>query len=122
MSIKSFIASVIFSAIMSLIAWVLILVYTDPFTAEKIWLVLFYATFFLFCISFFTLVGLGGRKLVFGRRLNILAFMNAFRQAILFSLLLVGCLVLQSFELLAWWNAGLLVGAIVVLEFCFLLC
>lgn len=122
MSIKAFIASVVFSSIMSLVAWILILVYIDPSKMEGWWLVLFYAILFLFFISFFLLLGLWGRKLMFGRRLNISAFMNSFRQATLFSLLLVGVLILQSFQLLAWWNGLLLVGAVVFLEFCFLLC
>lgn len=122
MSIKTFIASVIFSAILSLIAWVLLLVYVDPGKIEGWRLVLFYAVLFLFCISLFLLIGLWGRKLAAGKRLNISAFMNSFRQSVLFSLLLVGILILQSFQLLAWWNGLLLVGAIVFLEFCFLAC
>ncbi len=122
MSIKAFIVSVVFSAIVSLAAWILILVYIDPAKMEGMWLVLFYAVLFLFCISFFLLLGLWGRKLMFGRRLNISAFMNSFRQAVLFSLLLVGVLILQSFHLFVWWNGALLVGAVVFLEFCFLIC
>ena len=108
----------------TLLAWAtagLLLGSTHPATAPVSAYALLYASLFL---------GIAGVSAMLGLALRMFAIRKgevvsrqaaiAFRQAALFSGMLVGALALQAAALLTWWNAALLVVAATLLETLFI--
>ena len=109
----------------TVIAWLgffLVVASFDPFQASVLVLIFFYLTFFLGILGALSLLGFWCRKMFTRKKiLSQRAVMESFRQAIIFSIILVIALLLQSVRLLTWWNIFLLVIAATILEFLILI-
>jgi len=119
-SAKRYFYSLVFVLLLSLGALLYLIIKVNPTTAEFSQIGLFYATLFLLGLSTFTLAGYIFR--VSSSRnspLKIFAY-TSLRQGILFSLLLVVCLFLQSLRALSILSVVLLVVSITLLELAFL--
>ncbi len=118
MTLKIYIFIITICTILCWISWGIILWNIDPSETELGGFILFYLSLFL---SLMGTITLGGSliRLKFNRNKLILKqAIIAFRQAIWFSLLIIFFLILQSFHLLYWWNIGLFILFLAVLE-CF---
>jgi len=108
----SYILWLVFGA--STIGGLILLSNTKPDSFSTI--TLFYLCVWGFVLSLLTLIGFNIRKR-FGQREFVLRFMFlAFRQAFWLSLLVVSSLLLSSFRLFTWINAGILTGVFIFLE------
>ena len=102
------------------VAWIVVLFNIDPFAAGPLGFVFFYLTLFFSLVTTFSVIGLVLRRWLVKDQLAVKQVATALRQGILFSVLIVGSLILLSFDLLTWWNTLLLVAVLAVLEFFFL--
>jgi len=120
MSLKKYIVGMVLATIFCWTAWGLILFYIDPEVAGPTGLVCFYFSLFFSLIGAFTLIGLGFR-IWFSHKEIVFAYVGvSFRQAVLLSIVFVGCLVLQQFRVLNWWDGTLFALSIGLLEFYFM--
>ncbi len=116
MTLKVYILLIAICTIFCWISWGIILWNIDPSESELGGFILFYLSLFL---SLMGTITLGGSllRLKFNRNKLILKqAIIALRQAIWFSSLIIFFLILQGFNLLYWWNIGLFVLFLIVLE------
>ena len=79
----------------------------------------FYGSLFFGLVGTLTLIGYYGRVLASRGEVIYANIGVSFRQAVLIAFAVVALLILQSFRLLTWWDGGLLVVAIMLLELYF---
>ncbi|MCL5093720.1 MAG: hypothetical protein M1355_01115 [Patescibacteria group bacterium] len=118
MGYKAFLSMVTTMTVISGLAFLTVLFSLAP---EKGFLsqFAFFASLFLFSAGLLTLVGFYGRRVIFGNEILYANVKVAFRQAIFLSLYLICILGLNSYKLLAFWDAILLFFCIILLEFYF---
>ena len=120
MSLKQLLIIVIAATMIFLVSWLFIIFEVDPTTSGWIGLLVFYASLF------FTLLGGLFALVVIIRKwrnkdeLEYEIVSLSVRQAIFFSLTIVGVLFLQSKRFLTWWNLIILILAVTLLEYLFL--
>lgn len=119
MTVRTFIAGIIFCALIGGFSWVSILINVDP-TQGAFAIFLFYLTLAIFSISLLTLIGFFARKRIFSRSIPFSLVGISFRQAVLLSVVVVGVLLFQELRILSWWSIVLLVGSVVLLELYFI--
>lgn len=93
----------------------------DPYQGTLTVFLMFYFTLFLSVLGSLSLLGFWLRTL-WNRKRGIarLMVMDSFRQAVIFSTVLLVALFLQSLRLLTWWNTLLLIILATTIEFVFL--
>ncbi len=108
----------------TIIAWLSFFLVVNSFDPNQAsWLVMafFYFSFGLSVLGTLSLLGYWLRKIFLRKKeLSYHLVRESFRQAIIFSLVLVIALLLQSARLLTWWNIVLIILAATMLEFIFL--
>ncbi len=117
MSLKQYL---IWMAIGTAVAWgafFVVLNYLSPDTAGMLGFAFFYLSLFLSITGTLTLFGFAWRHFrhrdeVLFRHVSI-----SFRQGLLLAAMAVGALLLQANKLLTWWNLGLLIVGLTLLEF-----
>jgi hypothetical protein len=120
MTLKTYIWGIRIITLLSFSALVFLVIYVDPEKSAPIGATLF------FLIAFFVLGGIFNLFLLFARRKLLGAELAAanvglsFRQGILLSVMTIGILILQSFRVLVWWDALLVVAAVFLIELYFL--
>ena len=120
MSLKIYIFLITICTIFCWISFGIILWNTNPFETEILSFILFYFSLFLSLIGTIALIG-SLIRIKFKRNKFVLKqAIIAFRQAIWFSSIVVFFLILQSFNLLFWWNISLFILFLAVLEFFFI--
>lgn len=94
----------------------------DPEQANWVVFLLFYGVLFLSVLGTLSLLGFWLRRL-WNRKRGIVRIMavESFRQGIIFSVVLMFALWLQSMRVLTWWNILLLIILASVVEFVILL-
>lgn len=102
-----------------IIAFLVVVFRVDPYEGGISALVLFMAVLFLALVGASTLPGYYLRAWLSKSREHNKFYLTALRQGILLSIGIVGLLLLQAMEVLAWWDGLLLVGALVLLELFF---
>ncbi len=120
MTLKKYLFGIALSTLFCFVAFILVLLYVDPYNTSFVGYVSFYASLFFANIGAFTLIGFYVRIWSSGNEVVYAHVAPAFRQAIFLSIVIVGSLLLQSFRLLSWWDAILFVLSIVLLEFFFM--
>lgn len=105
----------------TIIAWLgfFIIINTfDPYDNNIVAFILFYLALFLSVLGTLSLLGFWFRKF-WNKKRGIMRVMvtESFRQAIIFSSVLVIALLLQSGRILTWWNMLLLIALASFLEF-----
>lgn len=120
MALKRYLALMFAGTIASWLAWVLVLFTIDPFVSGSVGLAGFSFTLFLALLGTFSLLGFLFRR-TFSR--TTIAFRQigvSLRQGMLFSLIVVGVLLLRGTGLYTWWIVVFFVAGVTVLEFFFL--
>ena len=118
MPLKKYLILMLFSTLIAWFSFLAVLFTMSPDTG-LLPLLLFYLTLFLALLGTFFLLGFGARYIFvrdtpFYRHLGI-----SFRQGLLFTILVVGSLILQAAQYLRWWNLLLFFLFLVILEFFF---
>jgi hypothetical protein len=120
MTIRSYLWGMRISTLVALVSLGLVICYIDPFRDGVLGLTLFYVSLY------FSITGLATLFLFWLRRKfskNEVAYTNvgiSFRQGMLVALAVTTLFALQSFHLLLWWDAGLVIAATLLIELWFL--
>ncbi|MFA6533609.1 MAG: hypothetical protein WCT37_00385 [Patescibacteria group bacterium] len=120
MTLKKYLFFMAIIAVFCWAAWVVVLFSINPEVAGFLGLFFFYLTLFFALTTSFAVLGLALRRLLVRQDLAVRQVAVALRQGLLFSLLLVGSLILVSLSLLTWWLGLILVAFLSLLEFLFL--
>lgn len=100
--------------------WVYVLLTIDPTTAGLAAFVFFYLTLGVALVGTFTILGTAVRRLFRRDELVSRHVMVSFRQAFLFSVLMVSSLILLARGMLTWWLVSLIILTLTMLELAFL--
>jgi hypothetical protein len=119
MSLRKYIMGMLVSTGFCWSSWVLILLYLDPEHAGFFGLTLFYLSLFFALVGTVTLIGFYARVRLSHNEVVFSHIRTSFRQGILFALLAIGLLLLQSAQLFSLWTGLLLAIIIVLFEFFF---
>ncbi|PIR92893.1 hypothetical protein COT99_03805 [Candidatus Falkowbacteria bacterium CG10_big_fil_rev_8_21_14_0_10_43_10] len=98
-------------------AWAIVINSIDPETTNIIGFLLFYASLFLSLVGTSAIIGFFIRFVALRRELIFRQVAVSFRQSFLFSVIIIVSLILQSFQMLTWYNALFLIAALTVFEF-----
>ncbi len=120
MTIRAYLWGMRLSTLVALSCLGLVIYYVDPTRDGLMGQTLFYVSLF------FSVTGMATLFLFWLRRLfskNETAYLNvgiSFRQGMLVALAVTAMFVLQSFQFLIWWDAGLVIAAVLLIELWFL--
>ena len=117
MTLRSYLALMIFATIICALALATVLITVDPFSTNWLGFVLFYAALFLTVTGVFAILGFIIRFVFLRQRLAVKAVVVSFRQAFLTAFLITACLLLASQNLFSWLNVLLLIIGFSTLEF-----
>lgn len=120
MTLKRYLILMSLATLICWLAWLIVIFKIDPYGAGFLAFLFFYLSFFLALTGTFATLGLIVRIWLIKHELVIRQAGTAFRQAILFSVLIIGVLILLSLKLLTWWIITLFIAVLAVLEFFFL--
>lgn len=120
MTLRKYLIGMFVSTILCWFSFGLILTYIDPFASGFVGLFCFYISLFFATIGTLTIIGYLLRVWLSKNEILYAHIGPAFRHGVLLSIILVVSLILQSFRLLTWWDAGLFIATIALLEFFFL--
>jgi hypothetical protein len=120
MTLKAYIWGIRIITLLSLSALGFIVFYVDPEKSAPIGAALFFLVFFLTLCGVFNLFLLFARRKLLGDELAAANVGLSFRQGILLSVIMLGLLLLQSFRVLLWWDALLVVAGVFLIELYFL--
>ncbi len=111
-----------FCGVLTVICWIIaigIILVSDPYLIEIKIFAAFFISLLSALIGSLTLLGYNIRIRLSKREILYAHLGISLRQAILFSLVIVGLLLLQAARVLNWWDGVLLVSAILLLELYF---
>ena len=119
MSLKTYVIGMLLATIVCWGAFGFVVFFVDP---DRGWIsiIAWYLTLGLALMGTFTLIGYRVRVAVSHGEELYANLGVSLRQGILLTVALLGVLFLQSLRMLNWWDGGLLVGFIILLEFFFL--
>ncbi|MBI2099615.1 hypothetical protein HYT45_04410 [Candidatus Uhrbacteria bacterium] len=118
MTLRQYILSMILGTIFAFTGWAIIIISFDPVSANFAGFGLFYLAAFTASTGALAVLGLLVRVYIMRRKTFIPKQVAvAFRQAVLLGSLLLGALILQSKDILNWFNSVLLVSSLTILEF-----
>ncbi len=102
------------------IAWVITLFTIDPTETSIIGFLFFYLTLLIALVGTLAIIGTALRVLF--KRTEVISrqVFVAFRHSILFGILIIGSLILTSFDVLRWWSVLLFIFLIAGVELFFL--
>jgi len=120
MTLKSYLILMTISTFFCWLAWGMVLFFIDPTQAGFIGLLFFYLSLFLALTGTISLIGFFLRTLILKNEIVFRHVIISFRQAVFFSMVIVGSLFLESKDLFTWWNITFLVLFLTVLEFFFI--
>ncbi|MDR3582847.1 MAG: hypothetical protein P4L62_00595 [Candidatus Pacebacteria bacterium] len=120
MRLKAYIWGIRSITLISFLAVGAIVYFVDPTSSGIIGAALFYLAIFFSLAGAFNLFLLGMRRRFIGDELAAENVGISFRQGTLLSILVIGILVLQSYRLLIWWDALLVLGGVFLAEVFFL--
>jgi len=120
MTLRAYIIGMLIATLFCLSSFILVLFYINPFETNILGVICFYLSLLFSLTGIFTLLGFYIRKWLTHNEIIFAHVGISFRQAFLFSLCIIGCLILQSMRMFSFWTGGLLVASICLLEFFFL--
>ncbi len=106
----------VFATIIFFGAWLVVLFSVDPYEADALSFLFFYLSLFFTLVGVISIIGSVLRRTFVKDRVVFRQVITSFRQAILFSCLIIACLFLQGQRLLTWWNILFLISALVMME------
>lgn len=101
-------------------AWLMVVFYLAPSSAGVMGFVFFYMSLGVAVVGTTTLVGFGLRHLLHRDEVVFRQVAISFRQGVLLGIVVLLALMLQAERLLTWWNLGILLLALTIVEFFFL--
>lgn len=104
----------------SWVAWVIVLIFIDPFTSGGIGLFCFYVSLFFGIFGTMTLIGFGIRSLLFRKIPSFSHVGVSMRQAMWLSVMVMIALLLLANKVFSLWAAIFLVLGLTILEAAFL--
>jgi len=116
MSFRAYILMMIVTTLISWGVWAMVIFSIDPYKTDTLGLAFFYLSFFLSLVGTISIIGSVLRKIVIKGELLFRQVIVSFRQSVLFSILIITALFLQSNSILTWWSILFLVGALSVAE------
>lgn len=105
------------AALISWLAFYLVVNKLDPFASTGLALALFFVSLFFALTSTFSVIGFYIRVWVNKNEIYYDHINVSLRQAILLTLITLGCLLFQLLGVLTWWSGLLLIAAITMIEF-----
>jgi len=120
MSFKLFLFLLVLGTLFSWLSLGLMILYFDPEQTGFLGFSLFYFSLFLGLSGIIFLVVDRFKGIIFKKQLLLTRLKNSIRHAILFSILILGCLMLKSHNLLQWWSLLLFILVLTTLEFFFM--
>lgn len=120
MDLKKFLLSMSFATLLCWFGFSIVIISISPNEIGPLTFLLFYLILALAVIGTLTIFGFLIRKFFNKNELAFEHVIVSFRQAIWLSLILIISLYLQSKQLLAWWNAVLLILGLGLIEFFYL--
>jgi len=117
MTVKQFLILMAVCTVFCAGAWLLVLFYLNPETTGILGFSLFYLSLFFTIVGLLSLLGFFARYLFTRNFPQFEQAHMAFRQALLFGIVVVLSFFLQAQELLSWLNALLLVLLLSIFEF-----
>src|SRR3989344_5964503 len=104
MSFRAYIIMMAITTIASWSIWGMVIFTINPNTTDFLGLSFFYLSLFLSLIGTMSIVGSVIRKKIIKGELFFRHVVLSFRQSVLFSVLIVTALLLQSNSILTWWS------------------
>lgn len=99
--------------------FILILFNTNPYQEDILTISAFFASLFIFIAGLLTLIGFYTRVKMSNNEIFYSNFKPSLRQALLISFAMVGVLILNSLDVLTWWDAIMFILSIILLELYF---
>lgn len=99
--------------------FILILSNINPYESDILTISMFFVSLFIFISGILTLIGFYIRVKMSNNEVFFANFKPSLRQAVLFSLALMGILILQTLKVLTWWDALMLSLSILLIELYF---
>lgn len=96
--------------------WLLIVFNYNPYLADKLTIVVFFACLLLWLTGIMSLIGFYIKLKMSNHEVIYSLLLPTIRQSLLISLAIVGVLVLSTLSVLTWWDAILLILAIASIE------
>jgi len=121
MTLKKYLFLMTMATLMCWGALVLVLVFVNPYTAGIVGLVFFYLALFLGLLGIFSIIGFVFRFLFKRNEFAYNQVKTAFRQGMMFALLLTVMFILQGARLLVWWNIILFIILLAGIEYVFII-
>jgi len=116
MSFKKYIILIAIGTLAAFSGFLFTINKVDPTQATVFGFIAFYFSLFFTFTGVLSLLMIGIRW-IFVKNLAMFAnITRSFRQAILFSIVIVSFLLLKSVDLLKWWNAIFIIGVIIGIE------
>jgi hypothetical protein len=108
------------AGVISWIAWFVVINKLDPMASTGLALALFYISLFFALTCTFTVIGFYfrlwfNRNEIYYNHINV-----SLRQALLLTMISLGCLTFQLLGVLTWWSGLLFIAAVTLIEFYFL--
>ncbi|MEA2065429.1 MAG: hypothetical protein U9O66_04025 [Patescibacteria group bacterium] len=116
MSFRSYILLILFSTIICVSVFAIIIFSINPNEASGLIFAFFYLSLFLSLVGIITIINSIIRKIFVKNKILFRQIVISFRQAILFALLITICAALQSQRILEWWNMLLLIATLSTIE------
>ncbi len=120
MTLKAYIWGMRIITLLSLTALGTVIFYVNPKSAGIFGIILFYLILFFVLSGIFNLSLLFMRKKLLGKEMMAINVGLSFRQGILLAFFCLIILVLQSYRILIWWDALLVLGGVFLMELYFL--
>lgn len=117
MSLTVYLWGIRLFTLLSLSAWLGIVVAVDPTQGGVVGMALFFISLFAFILGVMTLVLTSLYRRALGATSAAHHLGGAFRQACLLSLFCIGLVFFQKERILTWWDALLLLAAVLTIEF-----
>jgi hypothetical protein len=115
-SYKQYLLTIGLTAIISWIAWGMVIVKLDPYGSTALALGLFYISLFFAFISTFTVIGFGLRRWIGKNEIHYHHLSVSLRQGLLLSICTLISISFLIMGVLKWWNGLLLVTIAVLVE------
>jgi len=120
MTLRAYTWGIRIVTLISLIALGAIVIFVDPQNSSWIGLALFFLAAFFGVSGIFNLLLIFARRKLLGEELAADSVGLSFRQGSLLAAIILGILLLQSFRVLAWWDALLVAAGVFLIELYFL--
>ncbi len=114
MSIKQYLTTMLLATILCWLAWWLVVINIDPFADTGFGLAFFYLSLFLALLGTVSIISFLLRNYFSTEAMPLFKYVqSSFKDAFLYSLILIILLYLQSKAYLRWWNVGLVLVVII---------